>query len=293
MVADIRNKGGCLSREDLVAYRARLTPTIDVPYRNGIVHAAAGLTAGADLAECLTIMAGAIEPAHAPNGNSFAETARALGKTYSRRLTEMGDTGETPYAPSCTSPFSVVDAKGNMCAVTQTLLSIFGCRVVSPSTGLLMNNGIMWFDPERGKPNSLAPREACLMNVCPTIGESMEGASGGRKILSAVANLVSFMMDFSMSLEEAFHHPRIGNSGGGTIIADEDPAPDVLQALEEVGPTVTAKRTVFPYVFACPAGVMRHDGINVGCTEIMSPWGDAVDQNGGFLTTSAVDGFDA
>jgi len=31
---------------------------------------------------------------------------------------------------------------------------------------------------------------------------------------------------------------------------------------------------VFPYAFACPAGVMRDGDTNTGCTEIMSPWGD-------------------
>src|SRR3546814_1094982 len=93
-----------------------------------------------------------------------------------------------------------------MIAVTQTLLSSFGARVVSPSTGLLLNNGVMWFDPEPGKPNSLAPGKRCLMNVCPLIGETHPGnggngggrrfalgASGGRKIMPAVAQLASFL----------------------------------------------------------------------------------------------------
>jgi gamma-glutamyltranspeptidase / glutathione hydrolase len=290
LAADVQDKGGCLSRQDLAAYRAHLTPTIDVRYRGGIVHAAAGLTSGGNLAECLTMMEGAFTPAGAPDGNSFAQIARALGASYARRLAQMGD-GEAQYAPSCTSHFSVVDRHGNMCAVTQTLLSMFGSRIVSPSTGLLMNNGIMWFDPEPGKPNSLAPNKACLMNVCPTIGEKdgrrfAIGASGGRKILAAIVNLVSFMMDSGMSLEEAFHHPRIDHSGGGTIIADEELAPHLREALEAVGPTVTTKRTVFPYAFACPAGVMRSNGMNMGCTEIMSPWGDAVDEEGGLVSRS-------
>ncbi|WP_163264455.1 gamma-glutamyltransferase family protein [Chelativorans alearense] len=280
LAADIRAKGGCLAHEDLAAYRARLTPAIDVPYRGGIVHASEGLTAGANLAECLAMMEEAFTPGASPDGESFAAIGRALGMTYRRRLAEMGDL-DAPHAPSCTTHFSVVDRNGNMCAVTQTLLSIFGSRVVSPSTGLLMNNGIMWFDPEPGKPNSLAPDKGCLMNVCPTIGEKdgrrfAIGASGGRKILPAVLNLTSFMMDFGMSLEDAFHHPRIDNSGGSTIVADEALSQEIVRALEEVHPTVTAKRTVFPYAFACPAGVVRENGTNMGCTEIMSPWGDAV-----------------
>ncbi|WP_274425671.1 gamma-glutamyltransferase family protein [Chelativorans sp. YIM 93263] len=281
---DVQAKGGSLSHEDLAAYRAQLTPTIDAPYRGGTVHAAEGLNAGPNLAECLSVMEKAFVPGGAPNAESFAEMARALGRTYERRLREMGDM-EAPHAPSCTTHFSVVDKHGNMCAVTQTLLSIFGSRVVSPSTGLLMNNGIMWFDPEPGRPNSLAPDKACLMNVCPAIGEKggrrfAIGASGGRKILPAVLNLTSFMMDFEMSLEDAFHHPRVDNSGGGTIVADEDLSEDIIAALKAVHPVVTAERSVFPYAFACPAGVMREDGVNMGCTEIMSPWGDTVHQKG-------------
>ena len=98
-------------------------------------------------------------------------------------------------APSCTTHFSVVDRHGNLCSVTQTLLSIFGSRVVSPSTGLLLNNGIMWFDPEPGKPNSLGPGKRCLGNFCPVIGEGGDGrrfalgASGGRKIIGAVLQI--------------------------------------------------------------------------------------------------------
>ena len=188
--------------------------------------------------------------------------------------------GESPEAPGCTTHFSIVDRDGNMVANTQTLLSIFGSRVVSPSTGLLMNNGIMWFDPEQGKPNSLAPDKACLMNVCPVLGAAGErrvalGASGGRKIVSAVSQLASFVVDGGMSLGEAFHTPRIDVSGGTGIVADEMLSQDVLSALGTVMPVQTTRRTVLPYAFACPAGVMRDGTTNTGCTEIMSPWGDA------------------
>jgi gamma-glutamyltranspeptidase/glutathione hydrolase len=193
----------------------------------------------------------------------------------------MGD-HESSKAPGCTTHFSVVDRHGNMCAVTQTLLSIFGSRVVSPSTGLLLNNGIMWFDPEPGKANSLAPNKRVLANYCPVVGIGADGsqfaigASGGRKILGAVLQLSSFLLDHGMTLEQAFHQPRIDVSGGGQIMVDQDLAPEIQQALAQVMPTSSVRRTVFPYAFACPAGVMRQRGMNMGCTEIMSPWGDAV-----------------
>ena len=171
-----------------------------------------------------------------------------------------------------------------MVAQTQTLLSIFGSRVVSPSTGFLMNNGIMWFDPVQGRPNSLGPNKRCLMNVCPVIGEQGDkrfafGASGGRKILGAVAHLSSFVTDFGMSLEEAFHAPRIDSSDANQLIADDSLPRAVLDRLREDNPVTETRRTIFPYAFACPAGVMREGDRNSGCTEIMSPWGDAVSED--------------
>ena len=54
---------------------------------------------------------------------------------------------------------SVVDRDGNMVALTQTLLSVFGSKLVLPSTGILMNNGIMWFDPRPGRHLPLPSRE--------------------------------------------------------------------------------------------------------------------------------------
>ena len=102
------------------------------------------------------------------------------------------------------------------------------------------------------------------------------GASGGRKILGAVLQLSSFLMDHGMSLEDAFHQPRIDVSGSGQITADRLLDAAIQEALVQEMPTSTARRTVFPYAFACPAGVLRDGVQNMGCTEIMSPWGDAV-----------------
>jgi gamma-glutamyltranspeptidase/glutathione hydrolase len=119
------------------------------------------------------------------------------------------------------------------------------------------------------------------MNVCPVVAEKGQrrialGASGGRKIVSAVGQLASLMLDHDLSLEQAFHHPRIDVSGGETVVADESLADDILAALAAAHPTVTTRRTVFPYAFACPAAVERAGEENMGATEIMSPWGDAV-----------------
>ena len=288
LVRDVRGKGGSLSLADLAAYRPRMLEPLIAEYRGGRVFAVPGMTGGPTLVRALELLSQSLQPAATPtrggpDADSYLAYAQALDSAFRSRLNTMGDKGaEAPHAPTCTTHFSVVDREGNLCAVTQTLLSIFGSRVVSPSTGLLLNNGIMWFDPEQGKPNSLGPAKRCLGNYCPVVGEAADGrrfalgASGGRKILGTVLQLISFLVDHGQSLEAAFHQPRIDSSGGDKVVADAALPRDVIDALGTAFTVDTARRTVFPYAFACPAGVLCDRDLNTGCTEIMSPWGDAV-----------------
>jgi gamma-glutamyltranspeptidase/glutathione hydrolase len=282
LVRDVRAKGGCLSEADLAGYQAEWAEPLAIPYRGGHVHAVPGLTGGPTLEQALRLLEREFQPTgHGPDAQAYRAVARALDAAFRARLSGMGD-HESAKAPGCTTHFSVVDRHGNLCAVTQTLLSIFGSRVVSPATGVLLNNGIMWFDPEPGKPNSLAPGKRVLANYCPVVGVAADGrrfalgASGGRKILGAVLQLSSFLMDHGMSLEQAFHQPRIDVSGNGQVTADQSLSAEILDTLALEMPTAATRRTVFPYAFACPAGVLRDGPRNMGCTEIMSPWGDAV-----------------
>jgi len=290
LVRDLRAKGSAMAEADLAGYQARIVDAQAVPYRDARIFVAPGLTGGPTLAQALNTLEAELVPARGtPGPASYVAYARALDQAFNTRLAGMGDRlgdaaglAEAAHAPSCTTHFSIVDRHGNMCSVTQTLLSIFGSRVVSPSTGLLLNNGIMWFDPEPGKPNSLGPGKRCLGNFCPVIGEAGDGrrfalgASGGRKIIGAVLQIISFMVDHDLTLEQAFHQQRIDMSGGGNAIADRTLPQGVLDALAAAFPTTTAVRTNFPYAFACPAAVLREGDLNMGCTEIMSPWGDAV-----------------
>lgn len=266
LAKDIRDKGGCLSLSDLAAYRAEMVDPLTVPYRQGRIFAAPGYSGGPVIAACLKRL---------QEKPGYPDYARALDEVWRARI--AGNDIE-----SCTTHFSVVDREGNLCAVTQTLLSIFGSRVVSPSTGVLLNNGIMWFDPEPGKPNSLGPSKRCLGNYCPLVGETASGerfalgASGGRKIVGAVLQIASFILDHGASLEDAFHRPRIDSSGADTLIADDTLPPEVIEELKKVKRVALARRLPFPYHFAVPAGVLRAGEMNMGCTEIMSPWGDAI-----------------
>ncbi len=145
-----------------------------------------------------------------------------------------------------------------MVAMTTTLLSSMGSRVVLPTTGILMNNGVMWFDPRPGQPNSIGPGKRPLTNMFPVIlreGASpwiAAGASGGRRIMAAVLQLVSFVADFGMSPEAAAHQPRIDVSDPDKITADRRLAPDILRALEADGPLEVVEHAAAADQFRLP-----------------------------------------
>lgn len=280
LITDLTAKGGFLTAEDLATYAPIWSDPLAIPFRDATLHAVPGLTAGPTLADALARWQTAYAAAEAATPKAHLARAQGLTAAYDSRLATMGD-HENPRTPGCTTHFSIVDRAGNMVAMTQTLLSIFGAKVVSPTTGLLLNNGIMWFDPEPGKPNSLAAGKACLMNVCPVIGITPSrhfalGASGGRKIMPAVAQIAAHIIEQDMSMQQAIEAPRLDASGGAQLVIDERLPAETYDALAAHFPTSRAQRLPFPSAFATPAGVMRQGQTNSGTTETFSPWGDGI-----------------
>ena len=274
------NAGGCpLSAEDLSGYQVSITEAENFTYRDATVHIAPGLTAGPTMRNTLDMLAAEMTPGAAPNADTYSAYASALLRAYEDRLANQGDADETK-APSCTTHFSVVDKDGNMVAVTQTLLSLFGSRVMFPETGILMNNGIMWFDPRPGRPNSMEPGKRPLSNMCPTMLERGNGdrfalgASGGRRIMPAVLQLASFLADFGMSLNDAMHQPRIDVSGTETVTFDQRLDENIQGALAASFETRPVQHGVYPTLFACPNLVGADaDAVNkVAASFVMSPW---------------------
>ncbi len=285
IVSDVKSLGGILDAEDLAAYRARLAEPTAVSYRDADIALAPRLTAGPSMRRVLEALARERFTGKAPDAEAFVVYARELRAAFEDRLRTMGDTAN-PAEPACTSHFNVVDRDGNMVAVTQTLLSVFGSRLVLPSTGILMNNGIFWFDPRPGAPNSLAAGKRPLTNMCPVLARRQGrnafaiGGSGGRRIFPAVLQLTSMLIDYGMSLEAAWHTPRIDASGGELVGIDPRIAPEVRAALERAFRTAETELVVYPTQFACPSGVLRDwdRGENCGIADVMSPWSAAVSE---------------
>jgi gamma-glutamyltranspeptidase/glutathione hydrolase len=279
IAAEVQAGGGFLSEEDLAGCRAvRREPAV-LRYRGYEVHVAPELNGGPTMLEALEALAHAWSPGGPePDGAAFAAFADALRPAWARRLEEMGD--RAPHATSTTN-LCVLDRDGNVVVVTQTLLSLFGARLLLPETGVLMNNGINWFDPRPGVPNAIGPGKRVLSNYTPTIavGEGDViglGGAGGRKIMPAVFNLLSFMIDYGMSLEAAMHAPRIDVSGPGRVVADRNLPEEVLETLGARHPTLLADRAGYPYNFTIASAVRWRGESGEGSVEPWQPVAEAV-----------------
>lgn len=285
IVSDLRALGGILDAADLERYRACVVEPTSMRYRESDLALAPRLTAGPSMARTLDGLSRHRFDGAGPNAAAFLTYARELRAAFDERLRTMGDVID-PREPGCTTHFNVVDREGNMVAVTQTLLSVFGSRLVLPSTGILMNNGIFWFDPRPGQPNSIGPGKRPLTNMCPVISRRAGrnwfalGGSGGRKIFPAVMQLTSMLIDYGMSLDQAWHTPRIDASGGETVGVDPRIAGDIRAALAREFRIEDSEFVVLPTNFACPSAVMRDEssGENYGIADVMSPWSGAVSE---------------
>jgi gamma-glutamyltranspeptidase/glutathione hydrolase len=94
------------------------------------------------------------------------------------------------------------------------------------------------------------------------------GASGGRRILPAVTQLLSFVMDYGMDLDAVIHQPRIDASEGAVVIGDVRL------------PSAARARFLDTRAFRLPMVrchiVLRDGDTNNGATEEFQPWSEAV-----------------
>ncbi len=283
LVADTKAMGGVLSAEDLRSCEARILQATEYRWRNRTLQLTGGLTAAPTMMRVLDQMAGA-DFGKAPDAAWYVAFARAMKTAYAERLEGLGD-ADPMAAETCTTHLTVSDAEGSMVSMTTTLLSSMGSRVVLPTSGVLMNNGVMWFDPRPNQPNSIGGGKRPLTNMSPIILKDGDrpwlaaGASGGRRILAAVAQVMSFVSDFGMTVDQAAHQPRIDVSGPEGVSADMRLPADVIAALIADGPTEVVEHAVMPINFACPNVIVRDGtGETRGVSDAASPWSAAVAQ---------------
>ncbi len=196
-----------------------------------------------------------------------------------------------PAWDSGTTHLCVVDGEGNAVSLTNTIMSGFGSGVVPKGTGIVMNNGMWWFDPVPGRVNSVMPGKLPLNNMTPALvlegaGASRRvrlavGASGGRRITNCVTQIIVKALDFGMSPQAAIDSPRVDCSMPFTSL---DPRIDqgVRAGLESRGHRIkviaeSGLQAGFGS-FASPVAILAHDhqGLTAGVDTFHSAYAQGI-----------------
>lgn len=275
LVSDLQAKGSKITAQDMGNYKPVWGPSAFARYRDRVIHTMPGLSGGPSLLSTLALLH-EHDIAATDEATFAAHHADAIRAAYETRLKTLG---HAAAAQDCTSHMSVIDAAGNMVSLTNTLLSRFGSKVVAPSLGLMMNNGMMWFDPRPGQPNSIAGGAKPLANMAPVITtrdgrpDIAIGAAGGRQIFPAIVQILSRIIDRGDTPEAAVHAPRI-DACAPTILVNRAATPDTATAISANHPVQIAEDSLYPVKFAIPSLVQagRDGAPNIGAVHPNSPW---------------------
>ena len=266
-------KPGDLSEEDLAAYRALEREPVCGGYRGRRVCSmgppSSGGVAVLQMLGVLERTAFARAPPHSVQAVhlfteagrlAFADRARYLGdpdfvavpvqkllsNTYlnsrSSGITErsMGEARAGDTEATGTSHVSIVDRHGDAVAMTTTVESPFGSRIVV--RGFILNNQLTDFDFLPGAANAVSGRKRPRSSMAPTMvfGKDGElqlvlGSPGGAMIINYVAKALVARLDWGLDLQAAVAAPNLGTRNGPTLLERETPYAALEQGLAERG----------------------------------------------------------
>ena len=212
--------------------------------------------------------AGPRSQAARPDPWKYGAAAERAATTGARR--GRGRDG-APGTADCTTHIGAVDRQRNMVSFTNTAVSLFGSRMVAPETGILLQNGMIWFDPEPGRVNSVGPGKRPLVNMVPVLAFRRGapyftlGAPGGRKIVSAIPQVIANMTDAGDAPQEAIEAPRL-HTEGGDLAVDDRVGERNLAALRKMKHPVAPKRVELgTFHFARPIAIrIGKQGLEAG-----------------------------
>ncbi len=155
-----------------------------------------------------------------------------------------------------TTHIAAADLDGNWVAITATVNTSFGSKVVIPGTGVVMNNQMDDFSAQVGvanafglvgsDANAVAAKKRPLSSMSPTIvfkGNQPVmtlGAAGGPTIISQVVQNLLYTLEYKMPAEEAIKQPRIHEQWSPDLLFVEAAVPDMVrQSLKQKGHSIT------------------------------------------------------
>lgn len=157
-----------------------------------------------------------------------------------------------------TTHLSVVDADGNMVAVTTTLNGGYGSRTVVGGAGFLMNNEMDDFSVKPGVPNmygavggeanAISPGKRMLSSMTPTLilknkkPYVVVGTPGGTTIPTSVYQAIVNLVDFNMNADDAINKPKFHHQWlPDVVMVEKDFDAATKKQLQEMGYKITER----------------------------------------------------
>ena len=135
----------------------------------------------------------------------------------------------------------VVDKDGNAVSFINSIFWSFGCGLVAPRTGIVLQNRGCGFVIQPEHPNCIAPFKRPLHTIIPGMlmkdGNAVMpfGVMGGQYQPCGHAHLLTNLFEYGMDLQEAIDHPRLFPTTDGPVNAEVGIPENVLAALIRMG----------------------------------------------------------
>jgi gamma-glutamyltranspeptidase/glutathione hydrolase len=195
-------------------------------------------------------LAAKIDLTKATDVASHGRPPRATENVFTQEAAK--ESGRDPGLGKHTTHIAAADAEGNWVAITATVNTTFGSKVIVPGTGLVLNNEMDDFSISPGEPNAFGligaeanavePGKRPLSSMSPTIvlrdGQPLltVGAAGGPTIITQVFQVLVRVLDLKQSLAAAVGGPRLHHQWRPDVVRVENSLPEAtLAALKERG----------------------------------------------------------
>ena len=296
IVAAVQADGGCLTLEDFANYDIHVTEPVHGTYRGYDIYSSnLPSSGGTIIIEMLNILENfdvAALDIESPEyfhllsevmKLCYADRARYMGdpeyvevpmaglvdKAYAQGLADKIDLKKSqtygagdpwPFESDSTTSYSILDAAGNMVAVTKTVDATFASALVAEGTGILLNDTLFDFSTDPSSPNVVAGNKRPLSSMSPTLVTKDDqpflalGAPGSTRIISGVFQVITKVIDHGLDVQDAIDAVRM-HDDFGTLILERRVSDETIDALRQMGHEMNVSEVWF--TFPCVQAVQR------------------------------------
>ncbi|XP_040051386.2 gamma-glutamyltransferase 5a [Gasterosteus aculeatus] len=297
LIRDIQEAGGTLTAQDLVSYRVRVTDAWVVPLGEYQMYIPPPPAGGVILSFVLNLLkeykldsksligeeknllyhrlveafkfSNGLKKYIRDPGFSSEEIAKKLTEdSFVKHIQSLISNSQThdahyynvtPHLDSMgTTHVSVLAEDGSAVSVTSTINHIFGSKVMSPRTGVVLNNQLSDFC---GREEHIFPGQQPPSSMAPTVLKSNSkmlviGSTGGNMITAGMVSTLMNRLWLGKSLKEAIAAPVVYVNGQNILSFEPNFDENVIKALAALGHT---QKTISRFYNVVNA-VEREDG---------------------------------